>query len=247
MLAIDGSIPNAYRLTMKNSKALHRLIIGVTLLAAVLGWWLVPDVKEFMQHSLAAFASLDQQALERFIDSWGPQAALVSFALMILQAIIAPLPAFLITFANASLFGAFWGGALSWVSAMAGAALCFFIARVLGRDAVEKLTGKSVLQSMDGFFNRYGKHTILVCRLLPFVPFDPVSYAAGLTSIRFRHFMLATGLGQLPATIVYSWTGSLLTGGTFWLVTGLSILFALAILVVVAKALYLEQQKRRSR
>ena len=40
---------------------------------------------------------------------------------------------------------------------------------------------------------------------------------------------------------------SLLSGGTFWLVTGLSILFALAIVVVVAKALYLEQQKRRSR
>lgn len=61
--------------------------------------------------------------------------------------------------------------------------------------------------------------------------------------MRFRHFMLATGLGQLPATIVYSWTGSLLTGGTFWLVTGLSILFALAIVVAVAKALYLEQQR----
>jgi uncharacterized membrane protein YdjX (TVP38/TMEM64 family) len=44
---------------------------------------------------------------------------------MILQAVVAPLPAFLITFANASLFGAFWGAALSWTSAMAGAALCF--------------------------------------------------------------------------------------------------------------------------
>lgn len=97
----------------------------MTLFALLLAWWLIPGVNEFMQRSLAAFATLDQQAIERFIDSWGPQAALVSFALMILQAIIAPLPAFLITFANASLFGAFWGGALSWVSAMAGAALCF--------------------------------------------------------------------------------------------------------------------------
>lgn len=247
MPAIGESRHHGYRLTMKNSNARYRIAIGMTLFALLLAWWLIPGVNEFMQRSLAAFATLDQQAIERFIDSWGPLAALVSFALMILQAIIAPLPAFLITFANASLFGAFWGGALSWVSAMAGAALCFFIARALGRDAVEKLTGKSVLQSMDGFFTRYGKHTILICRLLPFVPFDPVSYAAGLTSMRFRHFMLATGLGQLPATIVYSWTGSLLTGGTFWLVTGLSILFALAIVVVVAKALYLEQQKRRSR
>lgn len=48
----------------------------------------------------------------------------------------------------------------------------------MGREVVEKLTGKTVLDSMDGFFTRYGKHTILVCRLLPFVPFDPISYAA---------------------------------------------------------------------
>ena len=224
-----------------------RLALAVVAVAGLAAWWWFPGGRTFLQQSLTALASLDPQQVRGFIAAWGPQAALVSFALMILQAIVAPLPAFLITLANAALFGAFWGGALSWVSAMAGAALCFFIARALGRDAVEKLTGKSVLQSMDGFFTRYGKHTILICRLLPFVPFDPVSYAAGLTSMRFRHFMLATGLGQLPATIVYSWTGSLLTGGTFWLVTGLSILFALAIVVVVAKALYLEQQKRRSR
>ena len=225
----------------------YRITLIILLFAVLLAWALLPGVHEFINRSVAAFAAVDQQGIERFIQSYGALAAVVSFLLMILQAIAAPLPAFLITFANASLFGAFWGGLLSWTSSMAGAALCFFIARALGRDAVEKLTGKSVLQSMDGFFTRYGKHTLLICRLLPFVPFDPVSYAAGLTSMRFRHFMLATGLGQLPATIVYSWTGSLLTGGTFWLVTGLSILFALAIVVVVAKALYLEQQKRRSR
>lgn len=171
---------------------------------------------------------------------------MVSFLLMILQAIAAPLPAFVITFANASLFGAFWGGLLSWSSAMVGAALCFYIARVMGREVVEKLTGKTVLRSVDEFFERYGKHTILVCRLLPFVPFDPVSYAAGLTSIRFRQFMFATGLGQLPATVVYSWVGSLLTGGTFWLVSGLFILFALTIVIVAAKAFYQERQKRKS-
>ncbi|MCS2162905.1 TVP38/TMEM64 family protein [Scandinavium sp. H11S7] len=205
---------------------------------------LFPGVKAFVDGSFAAFARLDSADLERFIQSWGPQAATVSFFLMILQAIVAPLPAFLITFANASLFGAFWGGVLSWTSAMAGAALCFYIARILGRGAVEKLTGKTVLDSMDAFFNRYGKHTILICRLLPFVPFDPISYAAGLTSLRFRTFMLATGLGQLPATVVYSCVGSWLTGGTYWLVTGLLTLFALAILMMMAKKFYAERQKR---
>ena len=233
---------------MDNRKRLWLLRGAIVLLAlaALVGWWLIPGVRSFLQHSLSAFATLDQQALERFIDAYSPLAALVSFGLMILQAIVAPLPAFLITFANASLFGALWGGVLSWVSAMAGAALCFFIARVLGREVVEKLTGKAVLQNVDGFFRRYGKHTILVCRLLPFVPFDPVSYAAGLTSIRFRHFMFATGVGQLPATIVYSWAGSLLTGGRFWLLSGLSIMFALAIVVAIARAQYVAHHNRKS-
>ena len=224
----------------------YRISLLALLLLALMAWAWIPGVSDFLHASLAAFTTLDQHALENFIRSYGTQAAVVSFFLMILQAIVAPLPAFVITFANASLFGAFWGGVLSWSSAMAGAALCFFIARVLGRGAVEKLTGKTVLNNMDAFFERYGKHTILVCRLLPFVPFDPVSYAAGLTSIRFRHFFMATGIGQLPATIVYSWAGRLLTGGTFWFVTGLFILFALSVVIAVARSLYLEHQRKKT-
>lgn len=206
-----------------------RLALAVVVAAALAAWLWFPGGRTFLQQSLTALASLDPQQVRGFIAAWGPQAALVSFALMILQAIVAPLPAFLITLANAALFGAFWGGALSWFSAMVGAGLCFCIARALGREVVEKLTGRAVLRSADGYFTRFGPQTILVCRLLPFVPFDPVSYAAGLTSLRFWPFMLATGVGQLPATIVYSWAGSLLTGGTFWLATGLSLLFALAV------------------
>lgn len=223
-----------------------RGLIIIAAFAVLLVWLFIPSVTAFVDNSVSAFMALDQHGIERFIHSYGSQAAVVSFLLMIFQAIAAPLPAFLITFANASLFGAFWGGLLSWSSAMVGAALCFYIARILGREVVEKLTGKAVLKSVDSFFARYGKHTILVCRLLPFVPFDPVSYAAGLTSLRFRHFILATGLGQLPATVVYSWVGSMLTGGTFWFVSGLFILFALTIVIVAAKAFYQERHKRNS-
>ena len=141
----------------------YRITLIILLFAVLLAWALLPGVHVFINRSVAAFAAVDQQGIERFIQSYGALAAVVSFLLMILQAIAAPLPAFLITFANASLFGAFWGGLLSWTSSMAGAALCFFIARVMGREVVEKLTGKTVLDSMDGFFTRYGKHTILVC------------------------------------------------------------------------------------
>ena len=66
----------------------------------------------------------------------------VSALLMIFQSLAAPLPAFFITLTNANLFGWWQGCILSWASSMAGAALCFWIARILGRDVVEKICDK---------------------------------------------------------------------------------------------------------
>lgn len=192
----------------------------------------IPDVRQ-----------RDFAVVKEFVESYGAYAAVVSFGLMIFQSVAAPLPAFLITFANANLFGWWKGAILSWSSAMAGAALCFWIARILGRDAAVRLTSKAGLEQIDGFFEKYGKNTILICRLLPFVSFDIVSYAAGLTSMSFGSFMIATGIGQLPATIVYSYVGSMLTGGAKWMVTGLMILFALSALIVLLRNLYNDKKK----
>ena len=126
---------------------------------------------------------------------------------------------------------------------MAGAAVCFFIARLLGRDAVEKLSSKTALASVDIFFARYGKNTILICRLLPFISFDLVSYAAGLTGMGFVGFFLATGLGQLPATLVYSYVGGMMVGSAKLFVTGLLILFSLAALVALFRKVYQDRHK----
>lgn len=126
---------------------------------------------------------------------------------------------------------------------MAGAAVCFYIARVLGRDAVVRLTSKGALKSADVFFERYGRNTILICRLLPFVSFDLVSYAAGLTGMGFWAFFLATGAGQLPATVVYSYVGGMLTGGARLFVAGLLILFAVTALAFLIKTVYNNRHK----
>lgn len=130
---------------------------------------------------------------------------------------------------------------------MAGAALCFYIARILGRDAAERLTSRAGLAQIDEFFEKYGKNTILICRLLPFMSFDIVSYAAGLTSMSFWSFFVATGVGQLPATIVYSYVGGMLTGGAKVMVTGLMILFALSALIVMVRKIYMAKRAETHR
>ena len=224
---------------------IQRGILIAAILVFVAVYFCVPAVHEWVGSVFTMFATGDFSAASEFMAQYGPAAAVVSFLLMVFQSVIAPLPAFLITIANANLFGWWQGAILSWASAMAGAALCFWIARVVGREAVEKLTGKNGIRQMEEFFQRHGTQSVLIARLLPFVSFDWVSYFAGLTSMRFWSFFLATGLGQLPATIVYSYVGGMLTGGAKLLMTGLLILFALAILVVVVRQVYTETQKKK--
>ena len=228
----------------KKSNIYMKIVIITLLLISILSYFLVPSIKTTINNIAFMFKSGDFTKVGNFVESYGPYAVLVSFMLMIFQSIAAPLPAFLITFANASLFGWWQGAILSWSSAMAGAAICFFIARILGRDVAIKLTSKKGIEQVDKFFTKYGKQSILIARLLPFMSFDIVSYAAGLTGMGFWEFFIATGLGQLPATIVYSYVGGMLTGGARLLVTGLLILFALTILIFLIKQVYNDRQKK---
>lgn len=224
-----------------------KIALILTAVAAILVYVFVPSVNEWINKVLATFATGDFTDVRAFVESYGTYAAAVSFFLMVLTSVVAPLPAFVITFANASLFGWWQGAILSWSSAMAGAALCFAIGRILGRDVVEKLTSKAGLQQIDEFFEKHGKQSILIARLLPFISFDIVSYAAGLTSMGFLGFFAATGLGQLPATIVYSYVGGMLTGGAKLFVTALLVIFALSIFVVLIKQIYNERQKKHEK
>lgn len=218
------------------NKRLNRLWVKIgAALVLVLIYFLSAPLREAVNQAVAVLSKVDLEGVKEYILSFGIWAPVVSFMLMVLQSVAAPLPAFLITFANAGLFGWVKGAILSWSSAMAGAALCFGIARWYGREVVEKFTSNRALAEVDIFFKRYGKWAVLIARLLPFVSFDIVSYAAGLTGIGFWPFMWATGLGQLPATLIYSYVGDMLVGSARTFVFGLLTLFALSALIFMLK------------
>lgn len=231
---------------MKKKTNLIRLILLLVIVLVLVIYLAVPAVNTFVNQAMAVLGSANLDAVAAYIRSFGAYAMAFSFVLMVFSSLIAPLPAFMITLSNAAIFGWWQGAILSWSSAMVGAALCFFLARGLGRDVIEKLAGRGALAGVEGYFQKYGTKTILICRLLPFVSFDAVSYFAGLTPIKFLPFFLATGLGQTPATIVYSYVGGMLTGGAKALMIGLLCLFSLVILAGIIKQIYTEYQAKKA-
>jgi uncharacterized membrane protein YdjX (TVP38/TMEM64 family) len=160
-----------------------------------------------LNQALGLLGRGDIAGLRDYILSYGLWAPVASLFLMVLQALVAPVPSFLITFANGLAFGVFWGWMLSLFGHVLAAAVCFWISRSLGRVPVEVLVGRTGLQSADRWFARWGMYAVFVGRLVPGVAFDVISYAAGLTRMRFRNFLAATALGIFPQTFLYSYLG----------------------------------------
>ncbi len=185
-----------------------RFALGLVVLAVFgLAYLLSEGFRSEVDRAVAILGRGDVAGLRDYILSFGAWAPVVSALLMILQTLVAPLPAFVLTFANGLAFGSFLGGTLSLVSASLAAAVSFWIARLLGRGPVEALVGRAHLGAADRWFLNWGAYAILVARLVPVVSFDIVSYAAGLTRVGFWRFILATMAGMGPATFLYAYLG----------------------------------------
>ena len=229
---------------MKKEKDIAQIILLLIVMISVTAYCWIPVVNSKVNYIFMLFSSMSVESIIGYIRSFGAYAAVISFFLMVFQSVAAPLPGFLITFANTAIFGWWKGALLSWSGAMAGAFLCFMIARIAGRDLVEKLTVKLAMGSINVYFEKYGKYTVLICRLIPFISFDFVSYAAGLTAMGIVPFFIATGIGQLPTILVYSYVGGILTGRVEKVVTAILLSFAFSTFIFSIKNIYTENQHK---
>ncbi|GAF38262.1 alkaline phosphatase like protein [Agrilactobacillus composti DSM 18527 = JCM 14202] len=239
-----GKIKGSDKANSGNGK--FQLVSLLVVVLCLLGLYvLVPGFQKGVNTTAVLLSRGDIRGISSLIQDFGIWAPVISILLMMFQSVLAPLPAFVITFANAMVFGWFQGILYSWVGAMFGATLCFYIARLLGRPVTVKLISKVALDKMDHFFDIYGQYTILICRLVPFISFDVVSYAAGLTDIGLGSFLIATGLGQLPATVVYSVVGGTLSQGPKMILYGILGFCLLIVASLVIKRILLQRQQRR--
>ena len=216
--------------------------------AALLGllYLLSEGFRSETNRALGILGHGDIAGLRDYIVSFGLWAPVASCFLMVLQALVAPIPSFLITFANGLAFGVFWGWMLSLFGHLLAASVCFGISRALGRVPVEVLVGRTGLESADRWFARWGVYAVFAGRLLPGVAFDAISYAAGLTNMRFRNFIAATALGIFPQTFLYAYLGRRAPEYvTLFLVTSGIVL--LGVIVVAAVRRYGSERRRPER
>ena len=212
-----------------------RLGLGVAVLAALgLGWWAL---------SRAGVLDLfgDVERLRRLageLGPWGPLAIVLGLAAAV---VVSPIPSAPIALAAGAAFGKLWGSIYVVLGAELGALLAFAIARRLGYDAVRRWP--SAARLLDRTRSQAALAGIVFAsRLVPFLSFDAVSYAAGLTPLRWWWFAVATLAGVVPVSVALVWFGDrMVVEGAGWIMGAVLLLGVFTLAPLAFRAL----RKRR--
>ncbi|UNJ81441.1 TVP38/TMEM64 family protein [Metabacillus dongyingensis] len=135
-------------------------------------------------------------------------------------------PASIMSLAGGLAFGPVWGTIYTIIGATLGAVLSFGLARALGENLFRVRLEK--WRKLETQLREKGFLYILLLRLIPVFPFDLVSYAAGISKVKFWAFLFGTLLGIIPGTFAYNFLGS-----SFFQGKTLYVIIAAAVFILV--------------
>ncbi|MFL0249693.1 TVP38/TMEM64 family protein [Clostridium neuense] len=144
--------------------------------------------------------------IKRYILSYGEFAAVVFVIIYSLKPILFVVPASLLSIMAGGIFGPWKAFLLSMISCFFSATFAFFLAKQLGKPFVDKIL-KGKVMKLHGEIEKHGFIIMLLMRLSFIFAYDPLSYAAGLTSMKYKDFILGTVIGIMPEMICYSFMG----------------------------------------
>ena len=182
-----------------------------------------------LEQQLQLSSAVSSGRIDAWLESAGPFAPLVFIFVMAGAIVVSPIPTLPLDALAGRLFGPVFGTLYAAVGALTGALMSFYIARFLGRAVLARFL-RGHLNFCERCSDKLLTKVVFVSRLLPFVSFDLVSYGAGLTKMSASKFALASFLGMLPLTFIYTswgavflqsgavaWIGGLLVVGLFFL------------------------------
>lgn len=212
------------------SRRVVKASIAVLLVVVIVGLFIGPLA--------AVIDSINADWISGWVEAaglWGP---MLVIALMTAAIVATPIPSAPIALAAGAAYGHSLGTVYIAAGAELGALVAFGLARFLGRDALIRWLGDKVDAGLLGSQNAL-TFTVFVSRLLPFISFDIISYAAGLSRLHFWRFAVATLAGIIPASFVLAHFGNEAVSGSAsgatWAAIGLGALTLTPLLIVAVK------------
>lgn len=150
---------------------------------------------------------LTPDGLKQTIQNLGVLGPIAYIGLLALSVVISPIPGAPLAVVGGMVWGSLLAGIYSVIGGFLGSLVAYFIGRTLGRSAIQALTGRSIYFAQQRG-EVYVGWLIFFSRLFPVLPFDLISYGAGITKLPVRIYATATLLGMIPSTFLLSYAGA---------------------------------------
>jgi uncharacterized membrane protein YdjX (TVP38/TMEM64 family) len=187
---------------MKQSKIILRyFLITLTVISFLIWGWL----DNFSGPLLLDLT--DPKKFIEFVRNSGAIGPLVIIFTLVIAIVFSPLPSAPIAMAAGAIYGHVEGAVYVFIGSLLGSSVAFGITRVLGFNISIKWLEKSFPNWRVGGHRRL-MLLIMLSRLMPFISFDLVSYAAGITALSYGRFLFATAVGILPASFLLAHFGA---------------------------------------
>jgi uncharacterized membrane protein YdjX (TVP38/TMEM64 family) len=131
----------------------------------------------------------------------------IAFVLIYSVAVVALIPASMMTIAAGAVFGLLRGTLYALTGAIIGSTMAFLLGRHAFRHIVtRRLASMPRFEAVERAVSAKGRRIVFFLRLSPLVPFNFLNYALGLTTISLTDFLVAS-VGMIPGTVVYAYGG----------------------------------------
>ncbi len=157
------------------------------------------------------------EGVNSFLMEYQAASFFVYLGLQVLQIVISIIPGQFIQFAGGYAFGFWVGYILSIVGIAIGTSIAFGLARVLGRGGVHLIFGEERISKFVRQLNSRKSFAILfVLFVVPGLPKDLVTYAAGVSHFGYKPFLVLSLVGRTPALMGTLMMGSMLNKGSYF-------------------------------
>jgi uncharacterized membrane protein YdjX (TVP38/TMEM64 family) len=142
-----------------------------------------------------------------FFLSFGSLATLIFIIVFTIRTLFVFIPCSIMLILAGNLFGPILGSIVSVISLFFSATFAFFLSRHFGEGFTKKIL-KNKSKYIDSKLDLYGIRIIFLMRISFVIPFDILSYAAGVTKIKYSNFIIGTFLGTVPEVISLPFLGN---------------------------------------
>jgi uncharacterized membrane protein YdjX (TVP38/TMEM64 family) len=192
------------------------------------------------------YPHLSPQNISAFIKGNSISAPLIFIVICTIRPVLFFLPSMGLTIVAGVLFGAIWGTIYVAIGGAFSTMVGFYFARWLGRNTVERFARmNNRIRQMDEWAKQHGKSSVLSMRLFN-VPWDMVSYWAGLSGIQFKEFYIASIIPLVPISFLYTYFGTqVFTPTSAGFIISLSIISIMGAMSYIKYRFFMEIYRKR--